>query len=154
MMTVSQQAVSDGAGSGGELTSEPYETLKFQFVDSAAYQKDSLSNLSKRLEKSAHNFKILHDSQLVRDWRGRKQEELIALSKHKGYFPYELITEVTVLDGGKPSREAFANSLGVGSLMAEYEYREFEACWTTLEKHKYGDGMTLRDYTAFYNELV
>jgi hypothetical protein len=79
---------------------------------------------------------------------------LFDLSKHKGHFPYELITAVSVLDRGKPSRADFTNSLGVGILMAEDEYREFESCWATLEKHKYGDKMTLRDYTAFYNELV
>jgi hypothetical protein len=154
MMTVSQQAVSDGPGSGGELTSEPYETLKFQFVDSAAYQKDSLDNLSSRLAKSDHEFKILHDSELIRDWRGVEQEELMSLAKHKGYFPYEHISSIAVLDGGKPTREDFANSLGVGSLMTEDEYRDFELCWTSLQRHKYGGEMTLRDYTAFYNALV
>ena len=121
---------------------------------SSAYQKDSLANLSRRLESNPHHrFPILSKSSLMRNSRGTMSQKLLSLSKHKQFMPYEMITSVEDLQTQIPSQSDFTSTLGIGRIMTDDEFAEFKICWNTLKEEKYGESMTLKDYLCFYNAL-
>ena len=120
----------------------------------SAYQKDSLANLSRRLEANPnHTFPILSKSSLMRNSKGRTSEKLLSLSKHKQYMPYEMIKSVEDLQSRIPCQSDFTSTLGIGRIMTDEEFAEFKICWDTLKEEKYGESMSLKDYLCFYNAL-
>jgi hypothetical protein len=130
-------------------------SVKYTFLDSLAFQKDSLSNLTKRLvDSGSHPFHILKKSELMFTSDGQFCQELFDLSKSKQIFCYEAISSVTSLDiQTPPHRREFDSTLGVGSILSENDYKIFLKCWNTLKRWKFGDGMSLRDYLGYYNQL-
>lgn len=84
---------------------------------------------------------------------GRFSEKLFALSKHKQYLPYEMITSVRDLHCQTLCQKDFTSTLGIGSHMTSEQFSEFQTCWQTLRSEKYGEDMTLKDYLCFYNAL-
>ena len=128
-------------------------SLTFLFL-LLAYQKDSLANLSKRLDANpTHTFPILSKSSLMKDYSGKTSQKLLSLSRVKQHMPYEILTSVQDLDRPIPKQNDFASSLGIGRRMTDEEFEEFKICWRTLEEEKYGKTMTLKDYLCFYNAL-
>ena len=120
----------------------------------AAYQKDTLANLSKRLAANPHHtFPILSKSSLMKDCSGNISQRLMTLSRVKQYMPYEMLTSVQDLTRSMPDQSDFASTLGIGRLMTNKEFEEFKICWTALREEKYGKEMTLKDYLCFYNAL-
>jgi hypothetical protein len=130
-------------------------SVKYNFLDSLAFQKDSLANLTKRLvDSGTHPFHILKKSELMVTSDGQFCQELFDLSRSKQIFCYEAISSVSSLNiQTPPPRQEFDSTLGVGSILNESDYKTFLKCWNTLKKWKFGDGMSLRDYLGYYNQL-
>jgi hypothetical protein len=124
-------------------------------LDSLAFQKDSLANLAKRLDDSAtHPFHILKKSELMASSDGEFCQELFDLSRSKQIFCYEAVSSVSSLDiQTPPPRQEFNSTLGIGSILTKSDYKTFLKCWNTLKRYKFGDGMRLRDYLGYYNQL-
>lgn len=128
--------------------------VKFNFKDTCSFQPERLTSLVDRLTAAGMPLSLLRQSEIVLDRRGVFSEKLFELAHVKNQYPYEMVTSVRVLDMREPpSMSDFDSSLGLGSCINLENYQLFLHTWNVLKEEKYGEEMSLRQYTSFYNQL-
>ena len=124
----------------------------FAFKDTLNFQQDKLANLVSRLDKAGKDLTILRQSSLVINNKKRFSERLFKLAHRKIAFPYEWLTNISVLQNrSPPSQSDFKSTLGIGSNIGLSEYEDFLDTWNILKEEKYGNTMTMGNYLLFYN---
>ena len=127
----------------------------FAFKDSLNFQKDSLANLARRLDKAGKELTILRQSSIILNKENVFSDRVFKLAHRKIPFPYEWISGLDMLGTKSPPRlQDFTSSLGIGSSIGESEYKDFLDTLSILKEEKYGEDMCMSDYLAFYNRFL
>ena len=117
------------------------ETYKLAFRDSINFLKGSLDNLSSSLTESGYSLNILDT--FLKDQCGLSSTA-VEMCKRKGVFPYDYITDESVLNDTKlPSKSEFYNTLKDKEVSDE----DYEFAQTLFKEARCS---TLKDYLELY----
>ena len=126
------------------ISAIPLNTQKFKcleinsrilFLDSLAFLPDSLEKLTETLVASNHSFSLLRER-----WPDERERNLLL---RKGVYPYDYMTDLSVLARNLPSRDKFFSEIGERHI-SEEDYEHAKKVWQTFKCE------SLRDYTALY----
>lgn len=129
---------------------EHFRTLRFnsfQFLDSLAFLPTSLSQLSKSLADSNHNYGILKQTYLVKN-KGQFSQQRLEMVLHKSFFPYEYCSSYAKMVETKalPKRKDFYSSLTKETLSKE-DYDFARTVWNEFKCRN------LLDYAEVYCKI-